>query len=122
MSEIINKQEKRTTTFDRYTVAVALDGVMMESFALEGVDDTDNAFLRLLNWYLVYRSKNFPGLTYEQIAGVKETVEKVDLPGDHPAIAKHICLVPIKDEEGNLIKEVELSVVFSSFKFGMLLG
>lgn len=118
MSNIVDK--KKTVTYDRYTVAVALNGEMMESFALEGVENTDRAFQRLLNWYLVYRSKNFPGLVYEQIEEVKESAEKLDLPQDHPAIAKHRCFVPIKDDTGE--REVELTAVFSSFKFGMLLG
>ena len=122
MSDIVNKKESRTVTFDRYTVAVALDGEMIESFALEGVDNTDNAFGRLLNWYLVYRSRNFPGLVHEEIALVKESSEKLELPENHPAIAKHRCFVPVKNDVGEVEKEVELTATFSSFKFGMLLG
>lgn len=122
MSDIVNKKETKTVTFDRYTVAVAIDGVAMESFALEGVDNTENAFNRLLNWYLVYRSKNFPGLVYDQIAEVKESAEVVDLPEGHPAIAKHRCFVPTKNETTGEEKEVVLEVIFSQFKFGMLFG
>jgi len=117
MSDVVKKD--KTVTIDRYLVAVSYDNSYRESFALEGVDTIDNAVDRFLNFYLVFRSKQFPTLRREDIESVKETSIKLDLPEGSPALAEYKVEIPEKSGEDTLQKT--LTITFSRFQWGMLL-
>lgn len=132
MSDVVKKGGDKTFTVDRYTISVSLKDVdssgavlpdteIVESLALEGAQDTEDAFDRFLNWYLVYRSEFFPTLRRQDITGVKETSRQVNLRENHPAVACHQADIPTKNTAGEVIGNKLLNVTFSKFAFGMLL-
>jgi len=120
MSNVIDQKKKPTTTVNKYTVAVCLDNVLVESFALEGVENTGRAFEGFLRWYLYFRSKNFPSLRRDHIDGIVETAESLSLPENSNALGYHSAIIDEFNEAGEVISTKRLTVLFSPFQFGML--
>jgi hypothetical protein len=121
MSEVVNKKDK-TATFGRFLISVSLDNKIQECLAVEGVDGTDDAVDRFLNWYLVYRSEFFPTLKRDDIDSVKDTIRELELGEKSLLTNKYELDIPTKDSEGNVTGNQILSITFSPFKFGMLLS
>lgn len=119
MSDITKSKEQKTTTINKYTVAVLIDNQLQESFALEGIGDHQRAGEGFFRWYLFHRSKNFPFLKRDDIDVVMETFEQNNnLPEHSEAVASFS--IEVTNPEDSTFYAINVKILLSPFVFATM--
>lgn len=114
------KKEVKKINILMYTVVVSLDGQMEESFAVEG-SSVEDAFKRLLGWYLIFRSKKFPNLGREDIEPVEKSTRQLEQAPDDFIVGSYEATIPVKNDTKEVVGQRTLKGTFSKATYGMLL-
>ena len=121
LEEKKKKDQPKTSTVDRWTAVLEIDGNMVSAGTVEGTKNAQDVFEKALRWLLIFHSKNFPWLKYDDVLplvkSVSEDSEEVELPETAEAKAKFVGHIPLKDDDGNDAGFKEVKATLFEFTF-----